>query len=248
MRNAIIVSFLLLMLLTAAAVCADFENPVYSPEFIAEQEQLLAGVETTFPRLLLQKTFDGTNKPDVSKPQAGVYTAARLLNGKRERTLAVYKPLDENLGWGDSYFETTGSYADFYASIEGQLIERDDNGNGHIWFQYTDGDIVGSSSRNSATIEFPVCIKKYETEGGVRTYTTVYDLSEYNDVGTYDPHRFEIIRLNGYTSFFIDRKFITGFEDGFTGRFYQLFGAGMYAGGSYVTVQFDNFILRVNNK
>ena len=60
-----------------------------------------------------------------------------------------------------------------------------------------------------------------------------------------DDRLVKIMRLDGYVRFYIDGHFITGFDDGFSGRFYQLYGAGLDKGGKYVTGSFDNFILRV---
>ena len=39
-------------------------------------------------------------------------------------------------------------------------------------------------------------------------------------------------------------SFIAGFEDGLSGRFYQAFGAGLGPEQGYITVEFDNFVLR----
>lgn len=46
------------------------------------------------------------------------------------------------------------------------------------------------------------------------------------------------------TSAFIDGHFIVGFEDGFTGNFYHIYGVGLHPGGKYATYAFDNFIIR----
>ena len=53
-----------------------------------------------------------------------------------------------------------------------------------------------------------------------------------------------MIRLDGYTSVYIDHQFIVGFEDGFDGRFSHMYGVGLEPGGEYVTFAFDNFIIR----
>jgi len=241
------IMLILLLLLFASAVWADdgsFVNPVYSPEFIEQQESKLLSIEKLFPRLLFTETFDTATKPQVSKPEDGYYLSERVTRaGKRERIISAYKPHEEGSGWGDAFFNRTGSYADFYMSIEGRIVERDDTGKGYLWIQYTDGDIVGKSSRSSVEVDFPVAIRKYVTRSGVREYTTIYDLSDFRN--DHEFHRLEVIRLDGYTSVFIDRRFAAGFEDGFSGRFYHVFGTGLEAGGHYVTGEFDNIMLRV---
>ena len=37
-----------------------FENPVYTEHFIEQQNSLLDNLDTLFPRLLVNRTFDGT--------------------------------------------------------------------------------------------------------------------------------------------------------------------------------------------
>ncbi len=246
MRRCISLCLLLLLMMAAvSAVNGYFENPEYPADFIAQQEQMLKNVEQLFPRIILRKTFDGTNKPVVTKPEPGYYSATREINGKRERMLAAFSPAEAHHGWGEHFFNVTGSFENFYLSIEAQIIERDDSGNSYLWIQYTDDALVGESGRTAVTINFPVDIDQYETVGGERVYTTRYDLSRFAD--DYEPHKFEIIRLDGYVSYFIDGSFITGFEDGFDGRFYPLFGTGLDAGGLYVTAQFDNFTIRIQS-
>lgn len=240
---------IVLLLLTAAAVYANdgnnFENPVYSPDYIAEQEQMLNSVETLFPRNILLRTFDGTTKPAISKPANGYYMYTREIYGKREFCIAAINTAPLNRGWGDNFFNTTGSFTDFYMAIDAQIIERDDSRKGYLWIQYTDGNIAGEDGRNAVSIYFPNEIEKYETVGGSRVYTTLYDLSQYAE--DYNVHHFEIIRLDGYTRVYIDGHFLTIFEDGFSGRFYQMFGAGLMQGGKYATAQFDNLSIRMKS-
>ena len=85
-------------------------------------------------------------------------------------------------------------------------------------------------------------VDKYTTTAGERDYTTFYDLTEFEN--DHEPHTLEMIRLDGYTSVFIDGHFIVGFEDGFAGNFYHIYGVGPHQGGKYATYAFDNFIIR----
>ena len=248
MRRTIGVCLMLLLfvtVLTSVNGSEAFENPTYTEEYAAEQEQLLNSIETLFPRNLLVKTFDGTNKPVISKPADGYYMYSREIFGKRERCLAAITTAPQSKGWGEHFFNTTGSFTNFYFSVEGQVIERDDSKKGYLWIQYTDGEIAGEEGRSAVTIYFPIKIDEYETVNGERIYTDLYDLSAYAD--DYDVHRFELLRMDGYTRVYIDRKFVTVFEDGFSGRFYHLFGAGLEEGGRYATVQFDNLNIRMQS-
>lgn len=246
MKFRMLICLLLLTLVCSGAYAQEassFENPEYSPDFIAQQEGMLARVEELFPRVLYQQTFDVPTKPNVSKPQDGYFLYDMITRaGKKEFMLNAYKPIVENKGWGENYFNITGSYSDFYAAIDGQLIERDDSGQGYLWFQYTDGSIVGETNRSSVTMSFPLNIVKYSPGQFDREYTTLYTLSGFDR--DYQTHRFEIIRLNGYVSFFIDKHFTAGFEDSLSGRFYPSYGVGLRSDGTYVTGAFDNFMIR----
>lgn len=247
MKNRMILGLLLVMLAVIhipAASGDSFENPVYTQEYIAEQEGMLSQKELYFPRFMFQENYNGDpTKPLISKPDDGYYRYEMIRGGKQESMLAAYKDNVSGRGWGESHFNTTGSYEDFYMSIEMQMIERDDSNTGHLWFQYTDVNLVGENDRKAVTVYFPLAIRSYTTGPAGREYTTHYDLSEYKN--DYQPHTIEIMRLDGYVRFYIDGHFLTGFADGFSGRFYQLYGVGLEEGGKYVTGTFDNFILRV---
>ena len=225
MKKQIIIFTLsfLFMTLCVLNVSADaFENPVYTQEFIAQQEAMLANVNQLFPRFLFQETFDVATKPAISKPEDGYYRYEMIRSGRYESMLATYKTVVKNQGWGETYFNTTGSYEDFYMAIDVQVLEKDDSGKGFVWFQYTNGDLVGAASRDAVEIEFPLSVQSYVTNSGDRVYTTRYELRDYKN--DYDVHRLEVMRLDGYARIFIDGHFITGFEDGFSGKFYQLYG------------------------
>lgn len=246
MKKYVLFCIFLLMLTAAASVYAQgFVNPEYSAEYKAQQEQRLMTVEQTFPRLLLWKTYDGTEKPETSTPKEGYYLYKANRAGKREMMLASASPAASDKGWGEHYFSTTGSYTEFYLSADVQIIEQDGSGKGYAWIQYTDGNLVGDEARTAAEIDFPFSIRKYETGPNGRIYTDYYDLSRFR--GDRSPHKIEMIRQNGLTSIFIDGSFIVEFSDGLSGRFYNIYGSGLKTGGSYVTVQFDNLIVRFNN-
>ncbi len=247
MKNRMIIGIMLVLLtvIRIPAVSGDsFENPVYTQDYIAQQEGMLSQKEQYFPRFMFQENFNvDPTKPLISEPENGYYRYEMYQAGKFETMLATYKTAVSDQGWGESHFNTTGSYEDFYMAIEMQLIERDDTGTGYIWFQYTDKDLVGENNRKAVTIEYPIAIRSYTSGPDGRVYTTHYDLSEYKN--DYQVHKVEIMRLDGYVRVYIDGRFITGFNDGFSGKFYQLYGTGLYKGGKYVTGSFDNFILRV---
>lgn len=233
-----------LMLIAAASVEAQGENS-FSPEYRAQQEQRLASVEQVFPRILLWETFDGTEKPVTSTPDAGYYFYKANRAGKREMMLASAQGAREDKGWGEQYFNITGSYMEFYLSLDFQIIEQDESENGYLWVQYTDGNLVGEEARTAAGIDFPFDVHKYDTGTNGRNYTYFQDLSAFR--GDPSPHRIEMIRQNGLTDVFIDGSFITEFADGLSGRFYTLYGVGLKTGGSYVTGHFDNYIVRINS-
>ena len=246
MKKYVLFCVFVLVLTAAVSVYAQgFVNPEYSAEYKAQQEQRLMTIEQTFPRLLLWKTYDGTEKPETSTPKEGYYHYKANRAGKREMMLASANPAAIDKGWGEHYFSTTGSYTEFYLSADIQIIEQDESGKGYAWIQYTDGDLVGDEARTAVEIDFPFAIQKYEPGEGGRNYTIFYDLSRFR--GDPSPHKIEMIRQNGMTSMFIDGSFIVEFADGLSGRFYNLYGAGLKTGGSYVTVQFDNLIVRFNN-
>ena len=186
-----LVNIILLLFFSAVNVFADdgFVNPVYSPDFVQQQQVKLSSVEQLFPRLIYQETFDGTTRPSVSRNK------------------------------------------------------EDHSKNAYLWFQYSNADLVGEANRSAVTIDYPWRIEKYTSVAGERTYTTFYELREFEN--DYQVHTFDMIRFDGYTSVYIDNHFVTGFEDGLSGRFYMLFGVGLEPGGVYATGQFDNFVIRV---
>lgn len=241
-KEVVFFIFLVFFLLTSAAGAEDsFVNPVYSDEFISAQMELLSRAEQIFPRPLIWERFDTPSKPSVSKDEAGLYYYNRISSGKMEFMVSADKPMSEQKGRGSSYFTVTGSYQNFYMSIEGQIIECDDSKSDYLWIQYTDDDTDDEKERSSVSIDFPVKIEKYETVNGKRIYTQFYDLSAYAD--DYGEHLFEIIRLDGITNIYIDKNFIVQFEDGLNGRFYNVFGTGLGIGGTYSAARFDNYKL-----
>lgn len=247
MKNRTIICILLMLILALflipAASADSFENPVYTPEFIAEQEGMLRQKEQYFPRFIFQETFDVASKPAISKPGDGYYRYEMVRAGKHETMIATYRNNVKGQGWGESHFNTTGAYEDFYMSIEVQMLERDDSKTGYLWFQYTDVNLVGANNRKAVTIEFPNRIRSYITGSSGVVETIRYDLSEFKN--DYQVHKIEVMRLDGYARIYIDGHFLTGFEDGFSGKFYQLYGVGLEEGGKYAAGLFDNFILRV---
>ena len=238
---------LFLLLFTFIGACAQdeepFVNPTYTDEFIAEQEAMLENLDTLFPRTLLKETYDWDSGGTLNNFD-GFSFLSKNHGGKRELTVTavdVSEGDEFNRGW--DLFNTAGSYENFYFCVDVQLIEQDESNSGWVWFQYSNPLIVGDAYRAAGEIIFPDKIDTYTTspaEG--RQYKTYYNLTEFEN--DYEEHRLEMIRLNGYTSAFIDGHFIVGFEDGFTGRFYHLYGVGLHAGGKYVTYAFDNFTIR----
>jgi len=246
MKKYMIFGLLLVLLCCISVIFAQdeepFENPRYTDKHIEQQERMLENLDTLFPRILLKETFDYGSAPEVLQMD-GFSFSSQNKSGRRELTITAYRPSlfdDYNQGW--DLFGTTGSYENFYLHINVQLIDQDDSNNGYCWFQYTDVDIVGADKRRAASIVFPVYIGSFETKPSKTEWTTYYDLVEFEN--DYEPHTLEMIRLNGYTSVFVDRHFIVGFKDGFPGRFHHIYGVGLYPGGEYVTYAFDNFIIR----
>ena len=220
-----------------------FENPVYTEHFIEQQNDLLNNLDTLFPRTLYNNTFDFS---DSDYAQLEGYTfLSENRNGWNELTVTAQRVSDtQEYSYGWNLFPTTGSYSNFYFSVDIKLIEQDDSNKGFVFFQYTDASIVGESKRSSGDLVYPFSVEKYVTKAAGREYTTYYDLTQLGLVHDYDVHTLEMIRLDGYTSVYIDHQFIVGFEDGFDGRFSHLYGVGLKPGGEYVTFAFDNFILR----
>ena len=220
-----------------------FENPVYTEHFIEQQNSLLDKLDTLFPRTLMNEKFD--NPDSYYEKLDGFTFSSETRNGRDEQTITA-NPVSDiymyNQGW--DLFNTTGSYSDFYLSIDITLIEQDDSSNGFVFFQYTDVDIVGDSKRSAATIMYPFVVETYVTKASGEDETLIYDLTQLGLEHDYDTHTLEMIRLDGYTSVYIDHQFIVGFEDGFSGRFSHLYGIGLAQGGEYVTYAFDNFIIR----
>ena len=222
-----------------------FENPTYTQEFIEEQESMLSNLDTLFPRTLVNYNYEqvGSGIQDDIEQFEGFTFKSIKTNGRNEITITADSVCDSedcNRGW--QLFNTTGSYKSFYFHIDVQLIDQDESNSGWIFFQYTNGLIVGENSRCSGEITFPDKVDKYVTTAGEREYTTFYDLKDFEN--DYEPHTLEMIRLDGYTSVFIDGHFIVGFEDEFTGNFYHIYGVGLHSGGQYATYAFDNFIIR----
>ena len=248
MKKFVVFTLLLVLLVNVFAVYAqdeeeEFENPTYTEEFIAEQEAMLENLDTLFPRTLLKETYDYDTGGEL-KQFDGFSFLSKNQDGKRQLTVtaADVSTGDEfNRGW--DLFNTVGSYENFYFRIDVQLIDQDESNSGWCWFQYSNPQLVGDANRSAGEIIFPDKIDSYTTspaEG--RVYTTYYNLDEFEN--DYEEHTLEMIRLNGYTSAFIDGHFIVGFEDNFSGRFYHLYGVGLHAGGEHVTYAFDNFTIR----
>ena len=249
MKKSIILFSLFLLLFTFAGAFAQseeaFVNPTYTDEFIQQQEEMLNNLDALFPRTLVNYNYEqvGSGIPDDIEQFDGFVFKSLKVNGRNEITITADQPSEtEEYSRGWKLFNTTGSYKNFYFHVDVQLIEQDESNSGWIWFQYSNGDIVGENSRCSCEIIFPDKVDKYVTKSGVREYTTYYDLAEYEN--DHDPHTLEMIRLDGYTSVFIDGHFIVGFEDELTGNYYHLYGVGLHPGGKYATYAFDNFIIR----
>ena len=245
MSKKSIVCALFLLLFSVMPVLAEegFRNPSYTKQEIDEQENMLYRVEKVFPKFLLWETFDVATKPTVEKSDSGFYySEINTRAGKYEITVAAVNTARNEFNLGDSHFRITGSYTDFYVSIEAQLIEWDDSQKGYIFFQYTNREIVGE--KNSSTVEllYPQEVRKCVNNASGRNCTTYYDLSAYKN--DYNVHKFEFFRSNGYARFFIDGNYIAGFKDGIDGRCTSLYGSGLLPGGKYVTGSFDEFKFR----
>ena len=179
---------------------------------------------------------------DIELPEVGVdpYTLITRA-GKYETFISAWKPVSDKKVY-DTRLTKGDLYSDFYYSIEGQILERDDSEKGSIYFGYST-DYSEDSGNSYCEFDFPISIIRGKRSGEVRDEQIMADLTQYR--ADYDNHRFEIIRLNGYTSVFIDRHFIAGFADGFSGQFYFFWGAGLFPGGKYAAGQFDNVLIRV---
>ena len=220
-----------------------FENPVYTEHFIEQQNDLLDKLDTLFPRTLYNNTFD---IKDSDYTQLDGYTfSSEIRNGWNELTVTAQKISDtEEYSYGWNLFNITGSYSNFYLSIDIKLVEQDDSNKGYVFFQYTDYSIVGDAKRSAGHIKYPFIIETYTSKASVRNFTTRYDLTQLGLEHDHEAHTLEMIRLDGYTSVYIDHQFIAGFEDGLDGRFSHMYGVGLEPGGEYVTFAFDNFIIR----
>ena len=220
-----------------------FENPVYTEHFIEQQNSLLDDLDTLFPRTLYNNTFDKTDSD--YRQLDGFNFSSEIRNGWNELTVTVKNVSDaQDYGYGWNLFPTTGSYSNFYFSVDIKLIEQDKSNKGYVFFEYTDISIVGESKRSGGRISYPFIVDSYYTKAAGREYITYYDLTQLGLEHDYDTHTLEMIRLDGYTSVYIDHQFIVGFEDGLDGRFSHLYGVGLEPGGEYVTFAFDNFIIR----
>ena len=257
-----ILLFVLALLLFAAAAIAEesedakeetpFVNPVYTDEFIAMQEKKLEMVSKLFPRTVVKNKHGKNGKKEEITEFEGFKFISRVNDqGQDEITIvgdSVATDESFNRGWG--FYRKTGAHSDFYVNIEVQFVSQEENTEGWLWFQYSDLDVpgVGNDNRRAGEMIFPQKIDKYWTvpEEG-RSYQTYYDLSsEYR----YDNVKLvlEVIRLNGYTSWYIDHHFVAGFEDGFDGVFYPLYGVGLHAGGKEATFAFSDLIMLVPPK
>lgn len=249
MKQSIVLFTLFLLLCTVLTAFAQdeepFVNPTYTQEFIEQQEDMLNNLDTLFPRTLVNYNYEqvGSGIQDDIEQFEGFTFKSIKTGGRNEITITADQVSEtEEYGRGWHLFNTTGSYKDFYFHVDIQLVDQDESNSGWLFFQYTNGLIVGEPSRSSGEIIFPDKIDKYTTKAGEREYTTFYDLDAYeNDE---EPHTLEMIRLDGYTSAFVDGHFIAGFEDGFTGNFYHIYGVGLKPGGQFATYAFDNFIIR----
>ena len=246
-KSVILISLFLLIFIVIGASAQEeqaFENPTYTQEFVEQQESMLNNLDSLFPRTLLNYTYEeGTAISDDTEQFDGFTFKSVKKDGRNEITITadeVSETEDYSRGW--QLFNTTGSYKNFYFHVDIQLIDQDESNNGWIFFQYSNGVIVGENNRSSGEILYPEKIDKYITTAEGRVYTTYYDLTDYEN--DYEPHKLEMIRLDGYTSAFIDGHFIVGFEDEFSGNFYHVYGVGLKPGGKYATYAFDNFIIR----
>ena len=249
MKRSIILFCLSLFFFTFAGVFAQsqepFVNPTYTDEFIEQQESMLTDLDRLFPRTLINYNYEQVGsgiQDDIEHFEGFTFTSLKK-DGRNEITITADVPSETeeyNRGW--QLFNTTGSYQNFYFHIDIQLIGQDESNSGWIFFQYTNGLIVGDPSRSSGEIIFPDKIDKYTSAAGEREYTTFYNLTDYEN--DQEMHTLEMIRLDGYTSTFIDGHFIVGFEDGFAGNFYHIYGVGLHPGGKFATYAFDNFIIR----
>lgn len=250
MKKSVILFTLFLLLFTVISASAQdeepFTNPTYTEDFIAEQESMLANLDSLFPRTLLNYNYEqvGSGISDDVMQFDGFTFKSVKVNGKNEISIIA-----DDVSTGDAFnqgwqlFNTTGSYKNFYFHVDVQMVDQDESNSGWLFFQYTNGLIVGDNYRAAGEIIFPDKVDKYTTSpADGREYTTFYDLTEFEN--DHEEHSLEMIRLDGYTSVFIDGHFIVGFEDEFTGNFYHLYGVGLHEGGKYATYAFDNFIIR----
>ena len=206
-------------------------------------------VSKLFPRTAIKNRRGKKGKKEEVKQFDGFRFISRVNDQDQDEITIVADDVatgDEfNRGW--SFYSSTGAHADFYVNIEVQFVSQEENTEGWLWFQYSDVDVpgVGNDNRHAGEMIFPQKIDRYWTiPGEGRFYETFYDLSsEYQ----YDNVRLvlEVIRLDGYTAWYIDHHFVAGFDDGFDGVFYPLYGVGLHAGGKEATFAFNDLIMLV---
>ena len=229
---------------------AAIVNPVYSEEFVEMQQKKLEMVPKLFPRKAIENKKGRTGKKEEVTQFEGFKFTSRLNDqGQDEITITsdtVSPDVEYNRGWG--FYKRTGAHSDFYVNLEVQFVSQAEDTEGWLWFQYSDLDLVGDENRHSVEFIFPRTIDRYRTvpsadpEKNERVYQTFYDLSsEYQ----YSNGKLvlEMIRLDGYTSCYINHKFVAGFEDGFDGAFYPLYGVGLSKGGKEATFAFNDLIM-----
>ncbi len=174
MKHKIILFTFLLLLLPAAAFSADD----FSPEFIQQQESILRSIDQYFPRLLLKETFDIEEKPDITdSPDIGVDPYTRITRaGKYETFISAWKPVSAKQMY-DTSLNQADLYNDFYVSIDGQVLERDDSEKGFIYFGYS--TVFSEDSGNSyCEVDFPISIIRGKRFGEMRDEQIMADLTQ----------------------------------------------------------------------
>ena len=237
---------------------AAFANPVYSAEFIALQERKLALVPELFPQTYVidNASYSGSKasgnavEEETTEHFDGFTFRSRNLDATRRELSIIADTVSTgelfNRGW--DLYDATTAHSNFYQAVEVQCTKQDESAMGWFWFQYGDLQLVGDEKRHGVEIVFPLKIDAYTTtpESG-RTYTRYYDLSSdyaYDN----ETHILEIIRYHGYTSCYIDHHFVTGFEDGFNGYYYPMYGVGINAGGKEAVFVTDHIVKSVQGK
>ena len=205
-------------------------------------EMLKNADEKYFPRIGYSWSFSESQGVVNEFLEPDIIHQYYVLGGKGTDILMSMLPAAAGARTGNKRLDHPESWKDeFHVSYTMQRREDIPAGKGgRCWIRYDNAAAKGANAQ-SGVILFPGERAYYfKTVSGEVTYTAIGDLSGLDQD---ELLKFDFIRISGTCYFYANGEFLFSFHDGIPGNVSFKSGSELFAGGSRVLCEFDDFVM-----